>query len=275
MDADGPALLAAAVDASIKAMAPRRTTTGVAAAVAGAILAHRAAARAKPAVGPSVPAGTGRASPAPANGETSPEDLLEALREARRTQRRRKKARRRAAQRARAREEDAITIATGPDCGGGQAPEAAVMAMDDVQSRGEKRHASSSLDAVASAAQAGVEEHGRQGSKTHDESMPQNLGLTSESLTRHGRGERSRSPGLQRSASLQDSHYTRESSRRSEEEAAQAASEQRAIEQAMAAEAEDVAANGSFELVASRRKARSQSRPIARTAQRHAPYKKK
>ena len=82
MEADGPALLAAAVEASIKAMAPRRTTTGIAAAVAGAILAHQAAARAEPAVRPSVPAGTRRASPAPANTEASPEDLLEALREA-------------------------------------------------------------------------------------------------------------------------------------------------------------------------------------------------
>ena len=56
---------------------------------------------------------------------------------------------------------------------------------------------------------------------------------------------------------------------------AEASRSRQALDAEMAAEAEDVAANGSFETVASRRKARSQSRPGARMAQRNAPYRRK
>jgi len=93
--ADGPALVAAAIRASIQSKAPRRTVAAVAAAVAS-VFRRPLAARATPPTGPvEMPTDTQRA---PGAGhDDSPEELLTALRTARRAQRRRKKARRRVA----------------------------------------------------------------------------------------------------------------------------------------------------------------------------------
>ena len=93
--ADGAALVAAAVDAAIKACAPRRTVAAVAAAVAGTCLS--AAARPCVATKPKVCTQDAQS----AAGETDdPAQLLETLRAVRRTQRHRKKEKRRAAKQA-------------------------------------------------------------------------------------------------------------------------------------------------------------------------------
>ena len=253
--------------------------TGVAAAVAG-VFAHPAATRAEPAAKTSVPASTRRASPAPANGEASPEVLLEALREARRTQRRKKKSRRRAAQRARAEEEKAADADAGVECGDTQMPVAPDAPADEVQSDGRRRLEFSPVrDAMAAAAPAGIEEQAGRNEEASPRPKQQILELTPENLQRHV--ERSSSHGgMQQSASVDGSErpstrYTRASNVPEEIKAAAKAYEERlALQRRQAAEAQDVAENGRFEEVASRRKQHSKS-PRGAGKARNAPYTRK
>jgi hypothetical protein len=91
--ADGPAFLAAAVSAAIRAKAPRRTVQAVASAVAG-VFARPATARAAPRMRATEPAG---AQSNAGKEESDPVELLHTLRAARAAQRRRKKERRKAA----------------------------------------------------------------------------------------------------------------------------------------------------------------------------------
>ena len=90
MSADGPAFVAAAVQAACLAKAPRRTVQAVAAAVAG-VFAHPAAAHAPTATEPLVLPSTQRTSSKDDDGDATP--LLTALTSARSAQSRRKRAR--------------------------------------------------------------------------------------------------------------------------------------------------------------------------------------
>eukprot|EP00928_Gymnodinium_smaydae_P092396 TRINITY_DN7626_c0_g1_i4.p1 TRINITY_DN7626_c0_g1~~TRINITY_DN7626_c0_g1_i4.p1 ORF type:complete len:199 (+),score=17.91 TRINITY_DN7626_c0_g1_i4:298-894(+) len=115
--ADGPAFLAAAVSAAIRAKAPRRTVQAVAAAVAS-VFVRPATTRATPR--------TRAAEPAGAQGRACEEDgdaavLLDTLRAARSAQRRRKKERRRAAKAAAASESRDLQGAADQDVGTGEA----------------------------------------------------------------------------------------------------------------------------------------------------------
>ena len=94
--ADGAALVAAAVDAAIRASAPRRTVAAVAAAVAGTVLSAAAAPR-QPATKPQVHTQDPQSATLEAD---SPDKLLASLRAVRRAQRLRKKQRRRDAKQA-------------------------------------------------------------------------------------------------------------------------------------------------------------------------------
>ena len=102
MSADGPALVAAAVQTAVLAKAPRRTVQAGASAVAGVVLGRPTAVRPSPKQS-QVTAGS-QCATEPAAGD-SPEELLAKLRSARSAQRRRKKERRRAA-----RQQGALTL---------------------------------------------------------------------------------------------------------------------------------------------------------------------
>lgn len=144
--ADGPAFVAAAVSAAVRAKAPRRTIQAVAAAVAG-VFVHPPTVRATPR--------TSAAEPARAQGRASemdgdPTELLNTLRAARAAQRRRKKERRRAAKASSAAVKVDVEMGSR---GGGEAPATTPNRRDDSFNSGEQPVPDSSAECVQSGGQ--------------------------------------------------------------------------------------------------------------------------